>query len=79
MRGTAARLAAGIGVAAVLHGVPAGSGDAVSGPLEEVVVIATRGRADSQLEAASEGEATQEELENRALLRPAEVVAAAER
>jgi hypothetical protein len=27
----------------------------VGGPLEDVVVIATRGRADSQLEAASDG------------------------
>ena len=76
MRGTAARLAAGIGIAAVLHGVPGWSGEAAGGPIEEVVVTATRGRADSQLEAASEGEATQEELENRPLLRPAEVLEA---
>ena len=72
MTGTAARLAAGIGVAAVLHGVPAWSGEADGGPLEEVVVTAARWRADRQLEAASEGEVTLEELENRALLRPAD-------
>src|SRR6516162_627985 len=76
MTGTAARLAAGIGVAALLHGVPAWSGEAAGGPLEEVVVTAARGRADSQREAASESEVTQEELENRALLRPAEVLEA---
>src|SRR6516225_604094 len=76
MTGTAARLAAGIGVAALLHGVPAWSGEAAGGLLEEVVVTAARGRADSQREAASESEVTQEELENRALLRPAEVLEA---
>jgi hypothetical protein len=77
MRGTAARLAAGIGVAAVLHGVPAPAAEAAGGTLEEVVVTATHAIAESrQGDAASEGTATQEELENRPLLRPAEALEA---
>jgi outer membrane cobalamin receptor len=77
MRGTAVRLAAGIGVAAVLHGVPAAAAEAAAGALEEVVVTATRAIAKSRPpEAASQGTATQEELENRPLLRPAEALEA---
>ncbi|HZC87758.1 MAG TPA: Plug domain-containing protein, partial [Steroidobacteraceae bacterium] len=76
MRGAAARLAAGIGIAALLQEVPTRAMEAAAGLLEEVVVTATRARPDSQLEAASEGTATQEVLENRALLRPAEVLEA---
>jgi hypothetical protein len=77
MSSTAARFAAGIGVVALLHGVPVPAAEAVGGTLEEVVVTATReidaGRAPA---AASEGSVTQEELENRPLLRPAEVLEA---
>jgi len=58
MRGTAARLAAGIGFAALLHDVPAWSMEAGGGTLEEVVVTATRALASSQLETASEGTVT---------------------
>jgi hypothetical protein len=73
MRGTAARLAAGIGVAAVLHDVSAWPTEADGSSLE-VVVTATRESTDGQ--AASAGTATQEELANRALLRPGEVLEA---
>ena len=76
MRGAAARLAAGIGIAALLQEVPTRAMEAAASLLEEVVVTATRARPDSQLEAASEGNATQEVLENRALLRPADVLEA---
>jgi hypothetical protein len=75
MRGTAVRLAAGIGFAAVLHAVPARAEQTVTSTLEEVVVSATHEIAESrQPDAASEGTATIEELENRPLLRPAEVL-----
>jgi len=50
--------------------------EAGGGTLEEVVVTATRALASSQLETASEGTVTQNELGNRALLRPAEVLEA---
>jgi TonB dependent receptor/TonB-dependent Receptor Plug Domain len=77
MRGTAARLAAGIGVAAVLHGAPGRAAEAGGSTLEEVVVTATHESAEGrQPDAASEGTARPEELENRPLLRPAEVLEA---
>jgi hypothetical protein len=75
MRNTAARLAAGIGVAAVLHGVPGQAAEAAGSTLEEIVVTATRATvASRQGDAASEGTVTQEQLENRPLLRPAELL-----
>jgi hypothetical protein len=66
-------LAAGIGIAGVLPTVPARAADAAE--LEEVIVTATRQRTAGE-SAASEGTATEEDLANRPLLRPAEVLEA---
>ncbi|HTL92610.1 MAG TPA: Plug domain-containing protein, partial [Steroidobacteraceae bacterium] len=70
MRGTAAMLAAGIGIAGLL---PPAAVRAESAAREEIVVTATRQFAPSA-NAASAGTATAEELDNRPLLRPAEVL-----
>jgi len=75
MRGTAALLAAGIGIAAARHAESGPAADTSGNALEEVVVTATRQSAPrSGLDAASEGTATREELDNRPLLRAAEVL-----
>ena len=73
MRGTAAALAAGIGIAGALPATSAWVSDAPA--LEEVVITATR-QAAAGASAASEGTVTGEELGNRPLLRPAEVLEA---
>jgi hypothetical protein len=76
MRGTATGVAAVIAVVAVLQGVPARA-SAAAGSLEEVIVTATRALAGSgQPDAASAGTVTEEELDNRPLLRPAEALEA---
>src|SRR6516165_3181506 len=75
MRGTAALLAAGIGIAAARHAESGPAADTSGNALEEVVVTATRQSAPrSGLDAASEGTAPREELDNRPLLRAAEVL-----
>ena len=66
-------LAAGIGIAGVLPAIPARAADTAE--LQEVIVTATRQRTAAE-SAASEGTATEEELANRPLLRPAEVLEA---
>ena len=66
-------LAAGIGIAGAQPATFASVADAPA--LEEVIVTATRGVA-AGMSAASEGTATGEELGNRPLLRPAEVLEA---
>ena len=66
-------LAAGIGVAGVLPAIPARAGNAAE--LQEVIVTATRQRTPAE-SAASEGTATAEDLADRPLLRPAEVLEA---
>ena len=65
-------LAAGFAIAAELQAVAA---QAESGFLEEVIVTAAR-QVGASGSAASEGTATKEELDNRPLLRPAEVLEA---
>jgi TonB dependent receptor-like, beta-barrel/TonB-dependent Receptor Plug Domain len=74
MRGTAARLAAGIGIAMAVHAIPAPAADRDGAGLDEVVVAAKREIVEGDLGAASEGAATRDELDNRPLLRPAEVL-----
>jgi len=55
----------------------AGAADAAPGVLDEVVVTSTRGTAAAgSAQAASEGTVTSEQLDNRPLLRPAEVLEA---
>jgi len=77
MRGTAAILAAAIGTLATLSNMAASAADAAAGALDEVVVTSTREAAAAErAEAASEGTVTSEELSNRPLLRPAEVLEA---
>ena len=66
-------LAAGIGIAGVLAANPAPAAEPAH--LEEVIVTATRQGA-AGASAASEGTATEEDLTNRPLLRPAEVLEA---
>ena len=61
----------------MLRNVAAGAADAAAGALDEVVVTSTREtRGADRAEAASEGTVTSEELSNRPLLRPAEVLEA---
>jgi outer membrane receptor protein involved in Fe transport len=80
MRGTAAALAAGIGIAVLAHArvcAAAAAADATAGALEEVIVAGLRETGPgSNGDAASAGTATAEELQNRPLLRPAEVLEA---
>ena len=66
-------LAAGFGIAGVLHAIGARAADSSS--VEEVIVTAAR-QVGASGYAASEGTATAEELGNRPLLRPAEVLEA---
>jgi hypothetical protein len=66
-------LAAGFGIAGVLEAIAGQAAEA--GFLEEVIVTATR-QVGASGYAASEGTATEEELDNRPLLRPAEVLEA---
>ncbi|HYX74772.1 MAG TPA: TonB-dependent receptor [Steroidobacteraceae bacterium] len=70
MKGTAAMLAAGIGIAALL---PAAAVHSEPAALGEVVVTATR-QIPPSADAASAGTATEDELENRPLLRSVEVL-----
>ncbi|MBV8876135.1 MAG: TonB-dependent receptor [Gammaproteobacteria bacterium] len=74
MRSTAAMLAVGIGIAGT--GCVLAADPAQTGPVEEVIVTAARELAVPAARAASEGTVTQEELVNRPLLRPAEVLEA---
>jgi hypothetical protein len=74
MRSTAAMLAVGIGIAGT--GCVLAADPAQTGPVEEVIVTAARELAVPIARAASEGTVTQEELANRPLLRPAEVLEA---
>jgi hypothetical protein len=68
-------LAAGIRIAAAVGAVPARAAEEVAVALDEVVVTSTRDvAAGDGLEAASEGAATREQLANRPLLRPGEVL-----
>jgi hypothetical protein len=77
MRGTAAILAVGIGALAMLRNVDASAADAASAALDEVIVASTRETvAAERVEAASEGTVTSEQLDNRPLLRPVEVLEA---
>jgi hypothetical protein len=73
MRGAAAILAVGIGTLAMLSNRPASAADAAAGGLDEVVVTSTRA---DRAESASDGTVTSEELDNRPLLRPGEVLEA---
>jgi hypothetical protein len=69
-------LAAGIGIAA-LASVPVFAADATDSAVEEVIVEGQRDFGPgSNTDAASAGTATREELQNRPLLRPAEVLEA---
>jgi outer membrane cobalamin receptor len=65
--------AAGLGIAGVVHAIAAQAAE--SGALEEVIITATR-EVGTSGNAASEGTATEEVLENRPLLRPAELLEA---
>jgi len=77
MIGTAAILALGIGTLAMQRDVAASAADSAAAALDEVVVTSTREAAAAErAEAASEGTVTSEELSNRPLLRPAEVLEA---
>src|SRR5215472_4319037 len=77
MRGTAAPLAVAIGALAMLRNVDASAADAASAALDEVIVASTREMvAAERVEAASEGTVTSEQLDNRPLLRPVEVLEA---
>jgi len=77
MRRAAAVLAVGIGALAILRNVAVGAADAAAGALDEVVVTSTRETAAADgAEAASEGTVTSEQLDNRPLLRSAEVLEA---
>jgi len=67
----------GIGTLAMLSHVAASAADGSEGVLDEVVVTSTReAAAAGRAESASEGTVTSEELDNRPLLRPAEVLEA---
>ncbi|HEY4448599.1 MAG TPA: TonB-dependent receptor [Steroidobacteraceae bacterium] len=77
MRATAVLLAVGIGTLAMLRNAAASGADAAASALDEVVVTSTRQLTQQpELDAASAGTVTREELENRPLLRPAEVLEA---
>ena len=67
-------LAAGIGIAGVPAALPADLAE--TGPMDEVIVTATRQLAVTVARTASEGTVTEEELVNRPLLRPAEALEA---
>jgi hypothetical protein len=75
MRATAVLVAVGIGTLAMLHSIAVSAADAAAAALDEVVVTSTR-QLTQQLDAASAGTVTLEELANRPLLRPAEVLEA---
>ena len=79
MRGTAAILAVGAGTLAMLPYIAASAGEAAAPApaLEEVVVTSTRDRAaPGHARSVSEGEVTSEQLDNRPLLRPGELLEA---
>src|SRR5215468_98356 len=77
MKGTAVLLAVGIGALAMLDSTAGGAADAAASAMDEVIVTSTRQVTQaSGPDAASAGTVTLEELENRPLLRPAEVLEA---
>ena len=76
MRGAAVVLAVGIGTLAMLRSIAASAADAAAEAIDEIVVTSTRETAADGAESASEGTVTPEQLVNRPLLRPAEVLEA---
>ena len=77
MRGTAAILVAGIAALVIPRNVDASSADAAAATLDEVVVTSTRETvAANRAQAASEGIVSSEQLDNRPLLRPGQVLEA---